>query len=84
MACQKLIHSYLSNCVVSYDNNIARELEQSCPQGGILSPFLSLIMAQCIKIDDNSTIQAYADNVCVKITAKRVSMIEKVAKKVKV
>ena len=81
----KLIHSYLSDRTVAYENGNLHLLEKSCPQGGILSPFLWLININDIleiNINENCLIQAYADDICAIITAKNVSTLEKVANKI--
>ena len=81
----KLIHSYLSDRTVVYENVNLHKLEKSCPQGGILSPFLWLVNINDIleiNINYNCLIQAYADDTCVVITAKNVSTLEKIANRI--
>ncbi|KAK2722673.1 hypothetical protein QYM36_003005 [Artemia franciscana] len=71
----KIIESYLSDRCAMYGNSsdfFNTSLEKSCPQGGILSPFLWLI-----NIDDllrvnfgrHCVVQAYADDICATISA---------------
>ena len=60
----KLLHSYLSDRIVSYSNEFSLNIEKSCPQGGILSPFLwSINDLLDLNLSNNYHIQAYADDV---------------------
>ncbi|KAK2726785.1 hypothetical protein QYM36_007584 [Artemia franciscana] len=75
----KLLHSYLSDRFVSYNNEFSFNIEKSCPQGGTLSPFLWNININDLfdlNLPNNSHIQAYADNACVIIAGKTKSDLE--------
>ena len=81
----KLVHSYFNDRVVTYQNEVSRALEKSCPQGGILSPFLWLININDLlneKIDKNCIIQAYADDICMIISSESIGQLEEIAQKV--
>ncbi|KAK2727662.1 hypothetical protein QYM36_008223 [Artemia franciscana] len=75
----KLLHSYLSDIIVSYNNEFSLNIEKSCPQGGILSPLLWNININDLldlNLPNNSHIQAYADDVFVIIAGKTKSDLE--------
>ena len=73
----KLLHSYLSYRVVSYNNEFSLNIEKSSPQGGILSPFLwSINDLLHLNLPNNYHIQAHADNVCFIIAGKTKSDLE--------
>ena len=82
-----LIKSYLSDRSVSYGDkadNITRTLQKSCPQGSILSPFLWSINVDDLLRSDlptGSTIQAYADDICITISSKDANFLNPTAKK---
>ena len=60
----KLLHSNLSDRV-SYYSEFSLNIEKSCPQGGILPPFLwNIIISDLLDLNlpNNSHIQAYTDD----------------------
>jgi len=76
----KLIYNYLSDRFVCFENVTSFKLENSCPQGGIMSPFLWLKNINHLlelNIDINCKVQANADGVCVIIMGSKIASMER-------
>jgi len=78
----KLIHSYLSDRSASFENVTSLKLENSCHQGGILSPSLwSININDLIElnIEIKCKFQGCTDDVCVVITGSKVASMKRLA-----